>query len=135
MGSPKNSGCPPASLPSAANSSNSENIRLLVVGAGTRLIRLGRWRTQGPDDLGSRTENSACGAHRIFGVVLGLIVDLEQLLPVEYQFFAAKTCQIVDGSEFDGVDRAGLFTHSAINAAKFVDLELCGILVAVFPGG
>jgi len=70
--------------------------------------------------------------HRLF--TDGLIEDLQQLFFVEDHLSAGHADDVVFGGQFDGVDRASLFAHAAVDAAQLVDLELDGVLLAIVPG-
>ncbi len=50
-------------------------------------------------------------------------------------FFPTHPSQVIDACQFDGINRTCLFTHTAVNAAKFVDHKSGWILVSVRPLG
>ena len=64
----------------------------------------------------------------------GLVVDLEEFLLVEDHLLSGQSGDLVSRRQFDGVDRAGFFAHAAVDASKFVDVELLRIFLAVVPG-
>ncbi len=63
----------------------------------------------------------------------GLIVDGEEFFLVEDHFLATGTGEIVESGEFDGVAGAGFLTHSAEDAAEFVDRETLAVFISVGP--
>ena len=63
----------------------------------------------------------------------GLVEHLQQLRFVEDEFLPRHAGHFVVRREFDCIDGACFFAHAAINAAQFVDVELLGILFAIFP--
>ena len=66
--------------------------------------------------------------------VFGAVVHLEEFFLVEGQLCAGLANVVVNRRQFDGIDGAGEFAHTAINASEFVDLEADGIFFAIGPG-
>ena len=71
--------------------------------------------------------------HRVGARLHRLVEDAQQLLLVEHHLLAAQAGQVVQRRQLDGVHRAGLLAHAAVDAAQLVDDERLGVLLAVRP--
>src|SRR6266545_6720206 len=70
---------------------------------------------------------------RADGVGAGLrggVKDAQELLLVEDHLLAAEAGEVVEGGEFDRIDRAGFLAHPAVNATQLVDYERFRVLLA-----
>src|SRR5262249_25046553 len=73
------------------------------------------------------------GADRVGAGLHRLVEHTEQLLLVEHHLLAAQPGEVEQRGQLDGVHRAGLLAHAAVDAAQLVDDERLGVLLAVAP--
>ena len=71
-------------------------------------------------------------SHRLFDD--RLIVHFQQFGFVENHLLTRQADDVVDVGQLNCIDRACFFAHAAVDAAQFVDVELCRIFFAVGPG-
>src|SRR5207302_10676516 len=83
--------------------------------------------------FGSDAQRPAPRADGVLAVLHRLVEHAEQFFLVEHHLFAAGAGQLEDRSQLDGVARAGLLAHPAVDASQLVDNEGLRVLLTVGP--